>query len=1052
MISLKFLYVCSTFKESAFFSSDLTAARHFSSRVQNYTTLLLEDEKGILYVGARGAIFSLNSSNIADGSHQTISWEVSPEKRSDCLKKGKNNKTECYNHVRLLQRLNATYLYACGTYAFHPLCTYIDTSTFKLPSHFEEGREKCPYDPAQGYTGLIVDGSLYTATRYEFRSLPDIRRNWQQGTLRTEESPLHWLNDAEFVASVLVKESVLSPLGDDDKIYYFFTERAGEESTSMFDKTPAPRAARVARVCKNDLGGKKILQRKWTSFMKARLACYVPYYEVLKDVYSLDGGDWRSTLFYAAFTLSAQWRSMEVSVVCRYSISEVRAAFEGTYMEYQDSSRKWSQYSGEVPEPRPGSCITSRARGRGYNSSQDLPNSVLDFIKLHPLMYEEVKPADGGPLLVKKNAIYTQIAVDRVQALNGQEYDILFLGTGNGWIHKAMIIGSMVHIIEEIQVFRVAQPVENLIISKQQVENYYATMAMCHLMLWNRITSLCESLLSESQDLAKIGSLLQKGAIARISPKTSQEFSSRYFMVLKDGGLWPFLDLRGISHLMRPRKFCTVKLQNFLLLLRGGEWFTLVDLKDAYFHMTIKESYRCFLCFQVRNEAFQFTVFPFGLKTALHIYTKYMGVVCTHLCLQGVQVYPHSDYWLIVAPSRQTAAQATTAMCDPLSHMGLYINTEVPAKYSLARTLPEQAALLHAEPRSLYVGAQNGVLQLPLSSCKRYTSCFDCILARDPYCGWDGESCRELAGMQNRSLLIQDVLHGNMGCQNDSGKATATATQKKRTVLRGDDVLLPCEQASNLAQAAWLVNGTELLDKEGQDRFRLGVDGLLLTDTQLEDGGEYRCYAKENGLQALVASYALTVLPKQPVHTMSHPSWHAATHAYGDKTFIYIAVITVLTGLCVVLSVVLSYVYCAQKHRGKYSLGVPQTPSVELQTVSSNCLGKGRQEEAEEELSIFPDGCLQIIPGEAPTLVSPSKEAPPIPPPPPPPLPAEFTNGIPTLPNMLRKMNGNSYMLLRQNEEPCTSPLYNSFTEELSKILEKRKHTQLVEKLDESSV
>lgn len=25
-----------------------------------------------------------------------------------------------------------------------------------LPSHFEEGKEKCPYDPARGYTGLIV--------------------------------------------------------------------------------------------------------------------------------------------------------------------------------------------------------------------------------------------------------------------------------------------------------------------------------------------------------------------------------------------------------------------------------------------------------------------------------------------------------------------------------------------------------------------------------------------------------------------------------------------------------------------------------------------------------------------------------------------------------------------------------------------------------------------------------------------------------------------------------------------------------------------------------
>ncbi|KAL8187429.1 UNVERIFIED_CONTAM: Semaphorin-4G [Gekko kuhli] len=108
-----------------FCDGDLSSVRRFSSHVQNYTTLLLEDEKGILYVGARGAVFSLNSTNIADGSHQTMDWKASPEKQAECLKKGKNNKTECYNHVRLLQRLNSTHLYVCGTYAFHPLCTYI---------------------------------------------------------------------------------------------------------------------------------------------------------------------------------------------------------------------------------------------------------------------------------------------------------------------------------------------------------------------------------------------------------------------------------------------------------------------------------------------------------------------------------------------------------------------------------------------------------------------------------------------------------------------------------------------------------------------------------------------------------------------------------------------------------------------------------------------------------------------------------------------------------------------------------------------------------------
>ncbi|KAM9282570.1 LOW QUALITY PROTEIN: semaphorin-4G [Cariama cristata] len=801
---------------------ELSDVRHFSTRNLNYSTLLLEDNRGILYVGARGAIFALNSSDVADGSHRTIHWEASPEKQMDCLQKGKNNKTECFNHVRFLQRLNSTHLYACGTYAFHPLCATIDADRFTLPSHFEEGKEKCPYDPARGYTGLIVDGGLYTATRYEFRSLPDIRRNLHQRPLKTEESPLHWLNDAEFVV-VLVRESKDSPVGDDD-IYYFFTERAGEETTSFFDKSQVARVARVARVCKSDVGGKKILQRKWTSFMKARLVCYIPYYEVLRSVCSLDGGGWASTVFYAAFTLSTQWRTMEASAVCRYSISAVQRAFEGPYMEYQDSARKWSRYDGVVPEPRPGSCITDRSRRKGYNSSQDLPNSVLDFVKLHPLMFEEVKPAGGEPLLVKKSVAYSQLAVDRVRALDGHSYDVLFMGTADGWIHKAVVIGSGIHIVEEVQVFRDPQPVESLVIS-------------------------------------------------------------------------------------------------------------------------------------------------------------------------------------------------------------------------------------HAQ-RSLYVGAASGILQVPLASCARYASCYDCI-RRDPYCAWDGRACRATSTADSKGL-VQDIQGGNEGCRSSSGRGLPA--WKNRTVLRGDDVLLPCDQRSNLARAVWLLNGSEVLGM-GQDRLRIGVDGLLVTDTLPKHSGEYRCYGEERGLRTLLAAYSLTVLPELPHSPTADPRPHAASQAGGDMKVAYVSAIVTLVVLCTVLSTVLLYVSCLEKRKGKYVLGEPRPASVELQTVSANCLRKGHREEEEEEEEeelAYPDGCLRIIPGEAPTAAtSPIKELPAaVPPlPPPPPLPAELTNGVGALPNVLRKMNGNSYMLLQQQEEPLASPLYSaSFTEELSKILEKRKHTQLVEKLDESSV
>lgn len=86
----------------------------------------------------------------------------------------------------------------------------------------------------------------------------------------------------------------------------------------------------------------------------------------------------------------------------------------------------------------PGQCITDHSRRKGYNSSQDLPNSVLDFIKLHPLMFEEVKPAGGEPLLVKKSVVYSQLAVDRVRALDGRSYDVLFMGTGE---HGMSLLG-----------------------------------------------------------------------------------------------------------------------------------------------------------------------------------------------------------------------------------------------------------------------------------------------------------------------------------------------------------------------------------------------------------------------------------------------------------------------------------------------------------------------------------------------------------------------------------------------------------------------------------
>lgn len=55
-----------------------------------------------------------------------------------------------------------------------------------------------------------------------------------------------------------------------------------------------------------------------------------------------------------------------------------------------------------------------------------------------------------------------------------------------------------------------------------------------------------------------------------------------------------------------------------------------------------------------------------------------------------------------------------------------------------------------AVQRSVYVSASSGLVQLPMAACQRYASCYDCVFARDPFCGWDGKVCAELASRAQR--------------------------------------------------------------------------------------------------------------------------------------------------------------------------------------------------------------------------------------------------------------------------------------------------------------
>nr|XP_021487252.1 semaphorin-4C isoform X2 [Meriones unguiculatus] len=439
-----------------------TVVRRFSQTgIQDFLTLTLTEHSGLLYVGAREALFAFSIEALE--LQGVISWEAPAEKKIECTQKGKSNQTECFNFIRFLQPYNASHLYVCGTYAFQPKCAYIDMLTFTLDrGEFEDGKGKCPYDPAKGHTGLLVDGELYSATLNNFLGTePVILRNMGPHHSIKTEYLVFWLNEPHFVGSAYVPESVGSFTGDDDKIYFFFSERAVE-----YDCYAEQVVARVARVCKGDMGGARTLQKKWTTFLKARLVCSAPdwkvYFNQLRAVHTLPGASWHNTTFFGVF--HARWGDMDLSAVCEYQLEQIQHVFEGPYKEYSEQAQKWARYTDQVPTPRPGSCINNWHRDNGYTSSLELPDSTLNFIKKHPLMEEQVRPRLGRPLLVKKNTNFTHVVADRVTGLDGTTYTVLFIGTGDGWLLKAVSLGPWIHMIEELQVFD-QEPVASLVLS-----------------------------------------------------------------------------------------------------------------------------------------------------------------------------------------------------------------------------------------------------------------------------------------------------------------------------------------------------------------------------------------------------------------------------------------------------------------------------------------------------------------------------------------------------------------------------------------------------------
>uniref|UniRef100_A0A8C2JWR0 Sema domain, immunoglobulin domain (Ig), short basic domain, secreted, (semaphorin) 3Fa n=1 Tax=Cyprinus carpio TaxID=7962 RepID=A0A8C2JWR0_CYPCA len=485
-------------------------AHHFAFLLNStdYRILRMDEDHDRMYVGSKDYILSLDLNDI-NKEPLIIHWPVAPQRRTECVLSGKDINGECGNFIRLIEPWNRTHLYLCGTGAYNPICAYVDRGQraqgscqmqvtcyhlqvkgrtsraadpstspepyapkeyiFRLePGKVDSGKGKCPFDPKLNSVSALINGQLYAGVYIDFMGTDSaiFRTLGKHTAMRTDQYNSRWLHDPTFVHAQLIPDSAEK---NDDKLYFFFREKASE-----MGQTPMAQS-RIGRICLNDDGGHCCLVNKWSTFLKARLICSVTgcdgietHFDELRDVYIQKTQDTKNPVIYGVFSVSAS--VFKGSAVCVYSMADVRMVFNGPFAHKEGPNYQWVAYQGKIPYPRPGTCPGGTFTPN-MKSTKDYPDEVINFMRNHPTMFNAVYPVHKRPLVVRTNVDYefTTITVDQVAAADGN-YEVLFLGTDKGTIHKVIVLPrddlqTEELVLEEVEVFRVRSSFQQLYVS-----------------------------------------------------------------------------------------------------------------------------------------------------------------------------------------------------------------------------------------------------------------------------------------------------------------------------------------------------------------------------------------------------------------------------------------------------------------------------------------------------------------------------------------------------------------------------------------------------------
>ena len=203
--------------------------------------------------------------------------------------------------------------------------------------------------------------------------------------------------------------------------------------------------------------------------------------------------------------------------------------------------------------------------------------------------------------------------------------------------------------------------------------------------------------------------MLRKGAISQIDHTQGKLISSLFLVEKKDGGQRPVINLKSLNFFVPYEHFKMESLNSLQFFLKKVDYMAKLDLKDAYFCVTLHKESRKFVRFQWDGKLYEFLCLCFVLGPAPRIFTKLLKVSLAVLRRSNLLIIIYIDEMLKIGRTREEVESTRDTLIYLLQHLGFVLNL----KKSVLHRCQEIELL------GLMVNSVNLTLSLPLQKVQK---------------------------------------------------------------------------------------------------------------------------------------------------------------------------------------------------------------------------------------------------------------------------------------------------------------------------------------------